>query len=259
MRRRLQDNLKFVRQRIADACTRSGRLPDEVHLVAVTKSVGLDVIRTLLDLGVTEIGENRVQELVRRAGMIHESLDRRQLLATAPPPAPHWHMVGNLQRNKVKPLIPWTSMIHSVDRLRLAEDISKCAAAADRRVDILLEVNGGNEPQKQGAAVCAAPHLAEQIASLPGVRLRGLMTMAPQTADESALRQVFTRVGELFDEMRSHPALDASFNIYSAGMSADFETAIACGANLVRIGTALFEGIDSADDPLESPAAATQS
>lgn len=259
MRRQLQLNLEAVRDRIANTCVRSGRHPDEIRLVAVSKSVGVDVLRTLLDLGVTEFGENRVQELVRRAGMIREALERGPLLSHAPPAPPHWHMVGNLQRNKVKPLIPWATMIHSVDRLRLAEDISRHAAAADRRIDLLLEVNGGNEPQKQGAAVCAAPHLGEQIASLPGVRLRGLMTMAPQGADASVLHQVFTRVGELFEEMCDHSGLGESFNIYSAGMSGDFETAIACGSNMVRIGTALFEGVDSAEDPSESRAAATQS
>ena len=246
MRRKLQDNLRSVRDRIAAACGRVHRNPESVQLVAVTKTVGIDVIRTLAEMGVTDFGENRAQELIRRAAMMKEVLERRKLCSPAAPlSAPRWHMVGNLQRNKVKALLPWTVLIHSVDRLRLGEEISKHAAGLDRPVDALLEVNGGSEPQKSGVPVCAAPHLAEQIASLPGIRLRGLMTMAPLDADARTLENAFSRVGELFDEMRKECRMGDVFDTFSAGMSGDFEIAVQCGATMVRVGSALLEGIES--------------
>jgi pyridoxal phosphate enzyme (YggS family) len=246
MRRTLQDNLRNVRDRIAEACGRAGRDPDAVRLLAVTKSVGIDVIRMLFEMGITEFGENRAQELIRRAAVMRDLLECHETV-DSPAPAPkavRWHMVGYLQRNKVKSLIPWVTMFQSVDRLRLAEEINKRAADVGHPADVLLEVNGGNEPQKSGAPVCAASHLGEQVASMPNLRLRGLMTMAPWTSDETELRNVFTRVRELFDEMRHDFAVGDAFDIYSAGMTNDFEIAVECGSNMVRIGTALFEGLD---------------
>jgi len=242
MRDKLQDNLRIVRERIAAACDRVKRDPASVTLVAVTKYVGVDVIRMLMDLGMNDLGENRVQELVGRAAMIHRNRDL-EMSPGGQAVAPRWHMIGNLQRNKVKSLLPWVTMIHSVDRLRVAEEISRRAVELDRQVDVLLEVNGGNEPQKSGAAVCAAPHLGEQVASLPGVRLRGLMTMAPYGVDARALRNIYQRVSELFHEMRHDFAIGGAFDTYSAGMTQDFEIAVECGATTVRIGTALFDGL----------------
>lgn len=245
MRRKLQANFKEVRNRIADACARANREPESVRLVAVTKSVGMDVIRTLVDMGVTDFGENRVQELTQRAAMVAEMLKRRQMDPSIEPVTPpSWHMIGSLQRNKVRSLLPWVKMVHSVDRLRLAETLSKHAGSESRDVDVLLEVNGGNEPQKNGMAVCAAPHLAEQIVSLPNIRVRGLMSMAPLGADQTQLRNVFDRVRDLFDEMRSNYAVGGEFDTLSMGMSDDFELAVECGATLVRVGTALFSGLE---------------
>ena len=245
MRRKLQGNFKRIRNRIADACARVKRDPESVRLVAVTKSVGMDVIRTLVDMDFSDLGENRVQELTRRAAMAEEMLKRRQLDTTLEPVTPpSWHMIGHLQRNKVRSLLPWVTMVHSVDRLRLAETLSKHAGSQSRQVDVLLEVNGGNEPQKNGVAVCAAPHLAEQIVSLPNIRVRGLMSMAPLGADETTLRNVFDRVRDLFDETRSNYAVGEEFDTLSMGMSDDFELAVECGATLVRVGTALFSGLE---------------
>ena len=246
MRRKLQENLRRVRDRIGEVCVRAGRSSDTVRLLPVTKTVGMDVVRTLHEMGLTEFGENRAQELARRAAMMQETMERRQRgqHAAGTLSAVRWHMVGYLQRNKVKPLLPWVAMVHSVDRLRLAEEINKRAADLGRQIDVLLEVNGGNEPQKSGAAVCAASHLGEQIASMPNLRLRGLMTMAPWTSDETTLRNVFSRVGELFDEMRHEFIVGDAFDTYSAGMTNDFEIAVECGSTMVRIGTALFEGLD---------------
>ncbi len=246
MRSKLEDNLGSVQQRIEQACVRARRHADDVQLVAVTKSVSPDVICELVELGVTDFGENRVQELTNRAAFISDKINRHLLDTDQGKPAmPTWHMIGGLQRNKVKPLLPWVSMVQSVDRLRLAEEIHKRAQQVSRRVDVLLEVNGGNEPQKSGAAVCAASHLGEQIASLDGLRLRGLMTMAPLEADETELRNIFTRVRELFEEMQRDFDVGDAFDTLSMGMSGDFELAVECGATMVRVGSALFEGIDA--------------
>lgn len=246
MRRKLEDNLQSVENRIGKACARANRDRDDVHLVAVTKSVSPDVICELVEMGVSDFGENRVQELTQRASFISDRINRHLLDTNHGKPAkPTWHMIGALQRNKVKPLLPWVDMIQSVDRLRLAEEIHKRAEQVSRCVDVLLEVNGGDEAQKSGVAVCAASHLGEQIASLDGLRLRGLMTMAPIDADEEALRRIFTRVRELYDEIRKDFNVGDAFDTLSMGMSGDFEIAVECGATMVRVGSALFEGIDS--------------
>lgn len=251
---KLRENVRVVRDRIGEACTRVHRDPKTVGLVAVTKTMGLDVVRSLLRMGLTDLGENRVHRLVERAEAIGRDMGRSKppewipepLRANQPTP-PRWHMIGNLQRNKVRSLLPWVSMIHSVDRLRLAEEIDHRAAELSRRVDVLLEVSGADEPQKGGAAVCAAAHLGEQMASLPHLRLRGLMAMAPQGEDANRLGNVFSRVSELFEEMRHDYAVGEDFDLLSMGMSNDFEIAVACGSNLVRVGTALFEGIPPSD------------
>lgn len=253
--RKLQDNLRSIRNRIGDACARTQRNPEKIKIVAVTKNVGLDVIRTLIRMGLTELGENRVQELNRRSAMIEEMIQRGRLDPDGQPLAkPCWHMIGVLQRNKVKALLPRVSMIHSVDRLRLAEEINKHAERRAQPVDVLLEVNGGNEPQKSGVAVCAASHLGEQIASMPHLRLRGLMSMAPYRSEDSTLRNLFSRVAELFEEMRHEFPVGDAFDCLSMGMSADFQIAVECGATTVRIGSALYEGIDAlAQQPAQPP------
>lgn len=244
VRRKLSDNLKRVRERMAAACERCGRRPEEVRLVAVTKTVEVDVIRSCLDAGLLELGENRVQELVRRAGMIREHLNRRRTMERAEaPPDPRWHMVGHLQRNKVRSLLPWVEAIHSLDSLRLAEEISNEAIRIKRVIPVLMEVNISGEKSKYGLAVGAVPHLAENIRTLPGIRVVGLMTMAPYSDDPEDARPHFARLREIFEDMRTERILGPEFRELSMGMSGDFEVAIEEGATLVRIGTALFEGV----------------
>ena len=245
---KLQANLSAVHSRIEAACQRVDRDPESVSLVVVTKSVGMDVVLSLVKMGVADLGENRVQQLIERSAAVREFLRSQHELGGSEGVRrqPRWHMIGGLQRNKVKSLLPSTPVIHSVDRLRLAEEISKHAVKCDATIDVLLEVNSADEPQKGGVAVCAAVHLGEQIESMPNLRLRGLMTMAPMTPDETAVRNAFLRVSELFTEMRDECDASQDFRILSMGMSGDFEIAIECGANMVRIGTSMFEGIDCA-------------
>jgi pyridoxal phosphate enzyme (YggS family) len=247
VKRKLADNLKQVQERIAEACQAAGRSPSEVTLVAVTKYVSPDVIRSLVDLGHEDIGESRVQELTRRAGMLAEWQRRRGHRDGAEEQAadvPRWHLIGHLQRNKVKAVLPYVSIIHSVDSLRLAEEIDAQATRLNRVMPILLQVNAADEAQKFGVAVAAATHLAEQLQTLKHLELRGLMAMAPLTDDEVRIRHTFQRTRELFDEIVGERVAGPAFRELSMGMSSDFEWAIAAGATMVRIGSTLFEGIE---------------
>lgn len=179
VRRRLTENLRRIRDQINDACHRARRDPSEVTLVAVTKEVEIDTIRQSLDLGLFDLGENRAHQLSQRAAMLHEFITRRQVLDPhAERLRPRWHMIGHLQRNKVKLVLPWAELIHSVDSLRLGEEISLQARKVGRVAPILLEVNVSGERSKFGVAVGAVMHIAEQFAALENIRFRGLMTMS---------------------------------------------------------------------------------
>lgn len=244
VRRKLSDNVKRIRERMAAACERRGRSLDEVRLVAVTKTVEVDVVRTAVEAGLLDLGESRVQELIRRAGMVREHLNRRRSMDRTEIPAdPRWHMVGHLQRNKVRALLPWVQMIHSVDSLRLAEEISDEAVRLDRVVPVLIEVNVSGEKSKYGIAVGAVPHLAENLADSPGIRIVGLMTMAPYSENPQDARPHFARLYEVMEDMQTERILGPDFRELSMGMSSDFEVGIEEGATLVRVGTALFEGV----------------
>ena len=250
MKRRLSENLKRTQERIEQACRRAKRDPGEVTLIAVTKYAGLEIIRMLLDLGVRDLGESRVQELTHRAAMVHESLGRRPLASEGPPPTPpRWHMIGHLQRNKVRALLPWVEMIHSLDSLRLAEELDAESARLERKAPILLEINASGEAGKEGGAVAAATHLVEQLSSLKHLELRGLMAMAPLTDDAVVIRNTFERVRELFEEIVGEKVCGPQFRDLSMGMSNDFEHAVEFGATYVRVGSALFEGIELAPQP----------
>lgn len=235
-RAKIERNLRTVRERIAAACARRRRDPAEVSMVAVTKSVDMDTIRNLLDVGLTDLGESRVRNLVLRAGQMEAYLKRRRNELAGPV---RWHMVGHLQRNKVRDCLEAASYIHSVDSLRLAEEINARAEQMERSVDVLLQVNCSQEPQKFGCAVGAATHLAETVDSLKRIRLIGLMTMGAG-GKELATRLGFVRLRELFEEMRREKIGGESFRHLSMGMSDDYEVAVEEGATVLRIGRALF-------------------
>ncbi|MFG0243045.1 MAG: YggS family pyridoxal phosphate-dependent enzyme [Phycisphaerales bacterium JB054] len=250
-------------QRVADAAAKSGRRPEDIILVAVTKNAEPEQIREVLALGHRDLGENRVQQFVQRAAMVQEYLDRLKLHPTGKPDAAailaetagrtlngqspgtipdsvRWHMIGHLQRNKVRKVVEFCKLIHSVDSLRLAEEIQQVAVRREHPVDVLVQVNCSLEPQKYGCPIGAAIPLCEQIDTMVNVRVRGLMTMAAQTDDESQTRAAFARCRELFEEARKRGVTDSRCNILSMGMSNDFEIAIEEGANIVRVGTAIF-------------------
>jgi pyridoxal phosphate enzyme (YggS family) len=234
----IAEKLKQIQDGIARACDRAGRRQDSVRLIVVTKTATPEQILEVIDAGYTELGENRVQHLKQIADQIAESLNAKGKADVVP--QIRWHMIGHLQRNKVKQTLQICSLIHSVDTLRLAEEIDFAAAKVGLHAPVLLQVNCSGEPQKYGAPVGAAFHLAEQIMSMPNLRLEGMMTMAPLTMDKELVRAAFGRARELFEEMRSEKIGGSRFKHLSMGMSQDYEIAIEMGATLVRIGSAIF-------------------
>ncbi len=238
---KIAERIERVKELIALACTRSNREPEDVKLVIVTKSAGIEEIEAVVRLGYNHLGENRVLQLKKVAAQVAEFLQQNTDDNTLPKEI-HWHMIGHLQRNKVRQVLATTSLIHSVDTLRLAEEINAAAGKLNLCPRVLLQVNTSNEPQKYGAPVGAATHLAEQIATLPNLRLIGLMTMAPLTRDQDVIRACFTRARELFYEVQGEKIVGNEFTELSMGMSSDYEIAIEEGATILRIGSAVFAG-----------------
>ena len=214
----IRGNLERVQAAIAAACRRSGRSPDDVLLIAVSKTVEVERIRAAIAAGVACLGENRVQEA-------------REKIDTLGRPVP-WHLIGPLQTNKARDAARLFDWIHSVDRLELATELSRRARVLGRTVDVLLEVNVGEEPQKAGARPQEIKSLLDAVAGLDGIRVRGLMAIPPVVAEVEQSRPQFRRLRELRDA--------AGLEHLSMGMSADFEVAVEEGATMVRVGTAIF-------------------
>jgi PLP dependent protein len=240
----LAEKLHQVRHRIADAAAKARRDPAEITLVAVTKTAAPEQIREILQLGVADLGESRVQMLTQRAAQVNEFFSRRVAHGEpgAVPAKLRWHMIGHLQRNKVKQVFPLVNVIQSVDSLRLAEEIDAQASRCERKMPVMLQVNASEEASKFGVAVGAAVHLAEQIDTMPHLQLCGLMSMGPLGASEKTIRHVFARTKEIFEEMRWEKIGGAALRHLSMGMSGDFEAAIAEGSTMIRVGTLLFGG-----------------
>jgi pyridoxal phosphate enzyme (YggS family) len=244
----LEQRYTEVKQRVAEAAQKSGRTPSSVYLIAVTKFAEPEDIRELIELGHRDFGENKVQQLAQRAGVINEWFERMRLHprvagehAGFDPSEPvRWHMIGHLQRNKVRKIGDLVRLVHSIDSLRLAEEIQQVANKVDRQIDVLLQVNVSGEESKFGVPIAAAAAIAEQIDTMINVRVRGLMTMAPICEDPEEARPHFTRCRELFEDMRRVGIGEGHFDLLSMGMSGDYEAAIEEGANLVRVGSAIF-------------------
>jgi hypothetical protein len=189
----------------------------------------------------TDLGENRVQQLKKVTAQVDDLLKQRDGNASLPEKV-NWHMVGHLQRNKVRQVLPLVSFIHSVDTLRLAEEINSASTKLNLLPKVMLQVNTSDEPQKYGVPVGAAIHLAEQIETLPNLKLIGLMTMAPLTHNKDVIRTCFVRARELFIEMKGEKIVGPQFNELSMGMSSDYQIAVEEGATILRIGSAIFAG-----------------
>lgn len=222
----LKENLIQVEKNILEACERAGRKREDVTLLAVSKTKPLADIETLMDLGIQEFGENKVQELVDKYEKIKAPVN--------------WHLIGHLQTNKVKYIVDKVILIHSVDTLKLAAQIQKEAAKKNVVSDILIEVNIANEETKFGVSAEEALPLIEEIAKFPNVHVRGLMTSAPFVENPEENRIYFQHLRELYIDIKEKNIDNIDMNILSMGMTNDYVTAIEEGSTLVRVGTGIF-------------------
>lgn len=225
----VRERLDRVRERIRAACERAGRDPQEVRVVAVTKGFRAEVAAAAVRAGLQDLGENRVQEAREKVPRVRELVGPEQVT---------WHLVGHLQRNKARWAVELFDWVHSVDSGTVAHELSRRATSARRTVRVLVEVNVAGEPTKHGVAPEAAPELVELVASLPGLRVEGLMTVAPLSPDPESVRWVFRALRHLRDRIRTDRGLE--LRELSMGMTDDFEVAVEEGATWVRLGRALL-------------------
>lgn len=250
-RPQLRQNIARVRAEIAAACARVGRDPAEVHLLAVTKYAGLDVVPELLAAGVTDLGENRVQQLAARAANCEPPCFGWPPTSAAAG-GPRWHMIGHLQRNKIRALLPHCRILHALDSVRLADALATHAAELGVTVDVFVELNVAGELSKTGAPPADLPALVAAVRRHPQLRLRGLMTMTPYDENPEHSRPCFAALRGLLAELRAGGMVDANCRHLSMGMSQDYVVAVEEGATFVRVGSALFEGLPT-NDPRAAP------
>ena len=220
------DNLEDVNKRIEIAAKKSGRASKDVTLIAVTKTIDAERIKYVFDCGIRNMGENRVQELLEK----YEVLDKEC----------NWHLIGYLQTNKVKYIIDKVKMIHSVDSYELLKEIDSRAAKAGRKMDILLQINVSGEETKFGIDPSEVTDYIRYISQLKNTVLRGLMTIAPYTQNPEETRPIFKKLYNIYIDIKREKIDNVNMDYLSMGMSNDFEIAIEEGANLVRVGTAIF-------------------
>ncbi len=225
---RIADNYRRVEERIARAAQSCGRSASEVLLVGVTKYAGVAAARALVEAGCCELGESRPQELWAKSDALTDL-------------SVHWHLIGHLQRNKVRQTLPHVALVHSVDSLRLIEAIDQAGGAAGLWSRVLLEVRVSPDAAKHGLAPDEVPAILDQLENFPHVAVHGLMTMASRAGGPEVARVEFARLRELRDEWAAKAPQCVTLDELSMGMSGDFEEAIREGATIVRIGSALFE------------------
>ncbi len=222
----IKENIEKIKLRVERAARKSGRDLKDIKIVAVTKTVDVARIMEAIDAGVTDIGENRVQELCKKYDIIGERCN--------------WHLIGTLQTNKVRHVIDKVTLIHSLDRIELAEEIQKRAERIKRVVDVLVQVNVAKEETKSGIYVEQAYDFVKEVAKYGNIRIRGLMTIAPFAENPEEVRFVFRELHKLYIDISKENTDNINMDYLSMGMSNDFEVAIEEGSNMVRIGTAIF-------------------
>lgn len=222
----LKENLSIVEQNIEKACQKAGRSRDEVTLIAVSKTKPVEMLQEIYDAGIRDFGENKVQELCGKMEQLPADIK--------------WHMIGHLQRNKVKYIAGHTELIHSVDTYRLAEEINIQAKKKNIVIPILVEVNIAGEESKFGTSAEDAILLVEDISHLENVRIKGLMTIAPNVEDPEDNRLYFRKIKQLSVDIRNKNIDNVSMEILSMGMTGDYMVAIEEGATMVRVGTGIF-------------------
>ncbi len=220
------ENLAEVEKHICEACARAGRSRDEVTLIAVSKTKPVSMIEELLPGGTRDFGENKVQELVDKYEVLPKDI--------------HWHLIGHLQRNKVKYVVDKACLIHSVDSMRLAETISEEGEKKGVTVPVLIEVNVAGEESKFGVTLEETEGLVREIAKLPSIQIKGLMTIAPYVEDPEENRVHFSRLKQLSVDIRNKNIDNVSMDVLSMGMTGDYQVAIEEGATMVRVGTGIF-------------------
>ena len=226
----LKENLENIEQKIQAACERSGRDRSEVTLIAVSKTKPAEMVQEAYDLGIRLFGENKVQEI----------MDKSEVL----PADIHWHMIGHMQRNKVKYIIDKVDLIHSVDSVRLAETIDKEAEKHGVIANILIEVNVAKEESKFGLMPEEVPEFVEKIAGFPHIRVKGLMTIAPFVENPEENRPIFAHLRKLSVDIAKKNIDNITMSILSMGMTNDYQVAIEEGATMVRVGTGIFGARD---------------
>ena len=223
----IRENLSEVKSNMEAACLRGGRKQDEVTLIAVSKTKPVEMLEEAYACGIRDFGENKVQELVDKYEVLPKDI--------------RWHMIGHLQRNKVKYIVDKVYLIHSVDSLRLAEEISKEAVKKNVKVNILIEINVGEEQSKFGLTSKEETiSLVRQIAALPSIQIKGLMTVAPYVENGEENRWVFKQLKQLSVDIKNENIDNVCMEILSMGMTGEYETAIEEGAYYVRVGTGIF-------------------
>jgi len=218
-------NYGEIKEKIKEAAEKSGRRFEDITILAATKTVDYNLINYAIESGISYIGENRVQEFLSKKDFISPC---------------HRHFIGHLQTNKVKDIVPFVEMIHSVDSYHLAKEISKISQKENKTTDILLEVNIGNEESKSGFSSEEIVEEAKNISKLPNICIRGLMTIPPKCEESSENQQYFLKMSKLFIDIRDKKMDNSIMDTLSMGMSDDYYDAVLCGATTVRIGTALF-------------------
>jgi len=221
----IQENLTEIYEKVEKAKIRAGR-KDDVKLIAVTKTVDIDRIKETIDLGITDIGENKVQELDKKIPLLGDKIN--------------YHMIGYLQTNKVKYIIDKVDLFHSLDRTSLAKELDKRAKQCGICIDALIQVNVAEEESKFGLTVEQVLPFVEELLSYENVRIRGLMTIAPLGNDEKLLRNIFSTMWELKENIKNRKYENIDMDYLSMGMTNDYEIAIEEGANLIRVGTGIF-------------------
>ena len=222
----LKENLQSVEENIKKACEEAGRKREEVTLIAVSKTKPVEMLQEIYDAGSRDFGENKVQELCVKYDQLPQDI--------------RWHMIGHLQRNKVKYIVDKVALIHSVDSLKLAEEISKEALKKQVQVPILIEVNVAGEDTKFGVKPTETEELVRQISLLEGIHIKGLMTIAPYVDNPEENRQYFAQLKQLAVDINHKNIDNVNMNVLSMGMTGDYMVAIEEGASYVRVGTGIF-------------------
>lgn len=222
----IQVNIASIKEEIKDICKNCGRDPEDIILIAVTKTVDPERINYAVDCGVSNLGENKVQEIMDKYDAVSKNVK--------------WHLIGHLQTNKVKYIIDKVELIHSVDSIKLAEEISKRAEKNNIIKDVLVQINVAEEETKFGISLEEAVNFVKSISGFGNIRIRGLMTIAPYMEDVEEVRPVFRQLRTKFDELAQMDLPNTDMKYLSMGMSNDYRVAIEEGANMIRIGTAIF-------------------